>query len=103
MIARRDSFGIVLATLAVAAFLSILPLPAWLQSLWPYWMALVLIYWCLETLGLITLGLAFFTGIVLDLLTGSLLGLHALSLVIVVYLANRFRARLRQSENFFVA
>ena len=31
----------------------------------------------------------------LDLFTGSLLGLHALSLVIIVYLANHFRARLR--------
>ena len=33
--------------------------------------------------------------LVLDLLTGSLLGLHALSLVIIVYLVMRFRARLR--------
>ena len=31
----------------------------------------------------------------LDFLTGSLLGQHALSLVIIVYLATRFRARLR--------
>ena len=72
-----------------------MPLPAWLQAAWPYWTALVLIYWCMETLDMITLGLAFFTGIVLDLFTGSLLGLHALSLTIIVYLAVRFRARLR--------
>jgi rod shape-determining protein MreD len=57
--------------------------------------ALVLIYWCLETQGLITLGIAFSIGLLLDLLTGSLLGLHALSLVILVYLVTRFRARLR--------
>ena len=36
-----------------------------------------------------------YTGIVLDLFTGSLLGLHALSLSVIVYLALRFRARLR--------
>lgn len=95
MIARRDRSSIILATFAAAILLTILPLPSWLQSLWPYWMALVLIYWCLETQDRITLGLAFTTGIVLDLFTGSLLGLHALSLVIIVYLANHFRARLR--------
>jgi rod shape-determining protein MreD len=95
MIARRDRYPIILATLALAAFLTIVPLPGWLQSVWPYWMALTLIYWCLETQGRITLGLGFTVGIVLDLLTGSLLGLHALSLVIVIYLVNRFRARLR--------
>lgn len=95
MIARRDRLSIVFATLAVAMVLAILPLPALLQSLWPYWVALVMIYWCLESQDVITLGLAFTTGLVLDLLTGSLLGLHALSLVIMVYLVTRFRARLR--------
>jgi rod shape-determining protein MreD len=54
-----------------------------------------LIYWCLETQGLVSLGLAFTTGLVLDLLTGSLLGLHALSLIVLVYLVTRFRARIR--------
>jgi rod shape-determining protein MreD len=54
-----------------------------------------LIYWCLEAQGLVSLGLAFATGLVLDLLTGSLLGLHALSLIVLVYLVTRFRARIR--------
>jgi rod shape-determining protein MreD len=57
--------------------------------------ALVIIYWGLETQDLISLGLAFFIGVTLDLLSASLLGLHALSLVIIVYLVTRFRARLR--------
>jgi len=56
---------------------------------------LVLIYWFLESQEQITLGMAFSIGLLLDLLTGSLLGLHALSLVILVYLVTRFRARLR--------
>jgi rod shape-determining protein MreD len=55
----------------------------------------VVIYWCLETQGLISLGHAFIIGLVLDLLTGSLLGMHALGLVVIVYLVTRFRARLR--------
>ena len=95
MIASRDRYPMILATLALAAVLMIVPLPSWLQSAWPYWVALTLIYWSLETQDRITLGLGFTVGLVLDLLTGSLLGLHALSLVIVIYLVNRFRARLR--------
>lgn len=95
MNARRDRYSIIAATLVVALLLTLLPLPSWLQSLWPYWVGLVLIFWCLETQGMISLGLAFFTGVLLDLFTGSLLGLHALSLTIIVYLVVRFRARLR--------
>ena len=92
---RRDRFSVIAGTLVIAVLLTLLPLPAWLQMVWPYWVALVMIYWCLETQDMITLGLAFFCGLVLDLMTGSLLGLHALSLTVIVYLVTRFRARLR--------
>ena len=95
MIIRRDRLSIVIISLAVAFALALIPLPPTLDMLRPYWVALVLIYWCLETQGIVSLGLAFLLGLLLDLLTGSLLGLHALSLVIMVYLVSRFRARLR--------
>jgi rod shape-determining protein MreD len=86
---------VIIVTLVVAIVLTLVSLPPALDALRPYWVALVLIYWCLETQGLITLGIAFSIGLLLDFLTGSLLGLHALSLVILVYLVTRFRARLR--------
>jgi rod shape-determining protein MreD len=92
---QRDRLSMVVVTVAVALLLTLVPLPSLLEALWPYWVALVLIYWCLETQSLVSLGLAFVIGLLLDLLTGSLLGLHALSLVILVYLVTRFRARIR--------
>lgn len=92
---RRDRLSMVLITVAAAALLTLIPLPSVLDPLRPYWVALVMLYWCLETQELVTLGLAFTIGLLLDLLTGSLLGQHALSLVVLVYLATRFRARLR--------
>lgn len=92
---RSDRNSTIVITLAVAMVLTLLPLPPLLEPVRPYWVALVIIYWGLETQGQITLGLGFTAGIVLDLLTASLLGLHALSLVILVYLVTRFRARLR--------
>lgn len=92
---RGDRFSVIFTTLAVAFALALLPLPFFLDLLRPYWVALVIIYWCLETQDRISLGLAFVIGIVLDILSASVLGLHALSLVIIVYLVTRFRARLR--------
>lgn len=95
MIVQRDRLAPVLMTLAVAMVLTVIPLPDWLVPLRPYWVALVVIFWCLETQGLISLGSAFIIGVLLDLLTGSLLGMHALGLIVLVYLVTRFRARLR--------
>jgi rod shape-determining protein MreD len=92
---HSDRLAVIIMTLAAAILLTLIPLPPLLKILWPYWVALVMIYWCLETQDMVTLGLAFATGLVLDLLTASLLGLHALSLVILVYLVTRFRARIR--------
>jgi len=92
---RNDRFSVIFLTLAAAFALALVPLPLVLDMMRPYWVALVVLYWCLESQDRITLGLAFAIGIVLDLLSASALGLHALSLVIIVYLATRFRARLR--------
>lgn len=92
---HRDRLAPLLITLVVAMLLTIVPLPAVLQPLRPFWVALVLIFWCLETQDLVGLGTAFLVGLALDLITGSLLGMHALELVILVYLVTRFRARLR--------
>lgn len=95
MITHRDRISPVIVTLLIAMILTVIPLPAVLTPMRPYWVALVMIYWCLETQDLITLGRSFIVGLLLDLLTGSLLGMHALGLVILVYLVKRFRARLR--------
>ncbi len=95
MTPQRDRIAPIVASLALALVLSIIPLPELLEPLRPYWVAMVLIFWCLETQGIITLGAAFVLGLVLDLLSGSLLGMHALGLVILTYLVTRFRPRLR--------
>jgi len=92
---QRERMSPVLISLAVAALLTLLPLPVVILPLRPFWVALVLIYWCLETQDLISLDAAFLIGLLLDVLTSSLLGMHALELVVLVYLVTRFRARLR--------
>ena len=91
----RESRSLIFLTIAAAVLLTLLPLPAVLLPFKPYWVALVVIYWSLETVDIIKLGLAFLIGLVLDTLSGSLMGLHALSLVVMVFLVQRFRSRLR--------
>jgi rod shape-determining protein MreD len=95
MRASRESRSLIVLTIVAAVLLSLLPMPELLSPLKPYWVALVMIYWTLETRDLISLGAAFLVGLVLDILSGSLLGMHALSLVVMVFLVQRFRSRLR--------
>lgn len=83
------------ASLIAVLPLTLMPLPEALIGARPYWAALVMIYWNLEAGRLRHLGQAFVGGLVLDVLTGSLLGQHALSLVIISYLVERFRYRIR--------
>lgn len=92
---QRDGATAFYATVLAAVVLAILPLPGPIEIVWPFWMALVVIYWSLEDPRHVNLGVAFAIGLALDFITASLLGLHALRLVILAYLVVRFRARLR--------
>ena len=82
-------------TLAAALLSMLVPLPAVLEPFKPYWPALILLYWVLESEDHVTLGLAFIMGLVADLLNGVVLGEQALRLCALVFIALRFRSRLR--------
>ncbi|WP_045736816.1 rod shape-determining protein MreD [Xanthomonas sp. MUS 060] len=79
----------------VALLLGLMPLPLALQPLRPYWLALALAYWVIETPDKIGLGFAFVVGVLADLLYGGVLGEQALRLVILSFILQRFRARIR--------
>ena len=83
------------ASLLVALLLSLLPMPEVLQPLRPYWLGLVLAYWVMEDPDRVGLGFAFLMGLAADLVVGSLLGEQALRLVVMTFILQRFRARLR--------
>ncbi|MFT4255474.1 MAG: rod shape-determining protein MreD [Pseudoxanthomonas sp.] len=82
-------------SLLIALLLGLLPLPDALLPLRPYWLALVLAYWAIEAPERAGLGFAFIAGIVADLCYGGLLGEQALRLTVMVFILQRFRARLR--------
>jgi rod shape-determining protein MreD len=84
-----------IGTLVFALLAMLVPLPDVLEPFKPYWPALVLLYWSLEAGDRVTLGLAFAMGLAADLLDGVLLGEQALRLTALVFIALRFRSRLR--------
>lgn len=82
-------------TMVIALILTILPLPVWAAAYRPEWLALVLLYWTLALPWTINVGTAWVLGIILDLLTGSLLGQHALGLMIISLITIRLHQQIR--------
>lgn len=92
---RARSGWLLPVSIVVALLLGLLPLPGVLQPLRPYWLALVVAYWVIEAPDNAGLGFAVIVGLVADLLFGTLLGEQALRLVVMTFILQRFRARLR--------
>lgn len=88
--------GWVLPTSIICSMLlQLFPLPPTLLPWRPYWLALVLIYWAIELPEKVGLGVAFCTGIIADVLYGGHIGEQSLRLVVMLFLVERFRIRLR--------
>ena len=95
MAERSHSWFVPALSLVLTLALSLVPLPHLISSFRPDWVAVVLLYWSLTAPRRFSLLTAFWMGIVLDTLTGSLLGQHALALLVIVYLAERLHLRIR--------
>jgi rod shape-determining protein MreD len=82
-------------TFLAAILLNIVPIPLWAEPFRPDWVALTLIYWCIAAPHRVNVGSGWLLGLVLDVLYGSLLGLHALAKSVVAYAAVRLHLKLR--------
>ena len=92
---RERAAWVLPVSIVVALVFGLLPLPAPILALRPYWLGLAVAYWVLEEPDKAGLGFAFFIGLVADLVFGNLLGEQALRLTIMAFILQRFRARLR--------
>jgi len=96
MRARADrSWFVPTVSLLGALILSVVRLPEAVAPFRPDWVAVVLLYWSLiepRRYGLLS---AFWLGIALDTLSGSLFGQHSLALLVIVYLSQRLYLRIR--------
>ncbi len=94
-LARHSGGWVIFFTFVVALVLTVLPLPEWAQAFRPQWYALVLIYWCMAVPQRVGIGVAWMLGIAVDVLTGTLLGQHALSLSIIAFSTLKLHQRVR--------
>lgn len=93
--ANRHSWFVPALSLVLTLALAVVPLPGVIAPFRPDWVAVVLLYSSLTAPRRFSLLTAFWMGVVLDTLTGSLLGQHAFALLVVVYLAEHFHLRIR--------
>lgn len=91
---RHGGWAIV-GTFVAALMLTALPLPDWAEGWRPAWVTMVLIYWCLAAPQKMGMGGAFALGLLLDVMTGTLLGQNAFALVLVAYLCHKFYLQVR--------
>ena len=91
----RNKGWVMPVSFVLALLLALIPLPELLLPVRPYWLALVLAYWVIETPDKVGLGFAFCIGLLADVMFGGILGEQALRLVVMAFILQRFRARIR--------
>ncbi len=77
---------IIIFSLLIALMASIMPMPLSVDAFRPDWVLIVLVYWCLALPSKVNIITAWFMGFVLDVLLGSVLGVHAAAMAISVYI-----------------
>jgi rod shape-determining protein MreD len=89
------SGAVIALSFVVGLMLTALPMPEW-ASLWrPAWVALVLIYWCMALPSRSGVVLGWSVGLLLDVMTGALLGQHAFALAVTAFIAHKLHQRVR--------
>ncbi|MBL0711031.1 MAG: rod shape-determining protein MreD [Colwellia sp.] len=77
---------IIIFTLLIALMASIMPLPLSVDTFRPDWVLIVLIYWTMALPGRVNIITAWFMGFLLDVLLGSVLGVHAAAMALAIYI-----------------
>lgn len=95
MIKETQHWLVIPVSFLLAIVLTLLPMPDWTIWMRPAWVLMVLIYWSMLKPYRVNVGTAWFVGLILDVLNGTLLGEHALALTVVTYLVVRMHTQLR--------
>ena len=75
--------------------LTIIPVPDLINSFRLPWLMMTVIYFSIFNVSLIGVLSAWFAGLILDLMTGGLMGENAMILSIISYISYRFRFQIR--------
>lgn len=97
MIAKSSSNGtlVIIISFVVAMLMNVMPLPEAINLFKPDWVALVLVYWVMAMPDRIGVLVGWVVGLLVDVLYGTLFGIHAMSFALVAYLIQMTFHRLR--------
>jgi rod shape-determining protein MreD len=87
MARRNNPLLAIPLSFAASLLLTVLPLPETLAWWRPHWVAMVLVFWVLSEPALVGVWTGFLLGLMVDVLTGSLFGMHPFMLALIAYLA----------------
>lgn len=83
------------SVILLSMVLTIIPLPDGINSFRLPWLMMAVIYFSIFNVSLIGIISAWLSGLILDLLTGGLMGENAMILAVLSYLSYRFRFQIR--------
>jgi len=83
----------ILFTLFIGLIANLLPLSGIAETLKPDFLALVLLYWCIQEPRFVGVGSAWLLGLLMDVGDATLFGQHALAYAVLAYAAEYFRRR----------
>lgn len=82
-------------SLLIGVFLTIVPLPDWAMWLRPQWIFALLLFWVINASSQYGVGFAFMLGLLMDLITGTPMGEHALVFVLLTYIVLKSHAMIQ--------
>ena len=85
--------GFVGLTLIGALLLNLLPLSGTALALRPDFLAVVLLYWCIQAPRYVGVGIAWLMGLLMDVGDATVFGQHAIAYAFLAYAAEYFRRR----------
>lgn len=83
----------IVLTLLLALFANTLPLSGAALVLRPDFLAIVILYWCIQEPRYVGVGVAWMLGVMMDVADATLFGQHALAYAVLAYAAEYFRRR----------
>jgi len=89
-----------LFTIVVALVLTVLPLPLYGDIARPPFLILTVLYWSMAAPRAGGIGLGWFSGLLLDVFQGPVLGEHAFALAAVTYIFVREHQKIRSKPGF---
>ncbi|KUM53958.1 MULTISPECIES: rod shape-determining protein MreD [Rheinheimera] len=92
---KAGRIGFIYLSLFVALILTVMPMPQLVKLARPDWVLLVLMYWTMALPQRISVGTAFFSGFIVDVLVGTVLGVNALAFSVVIFIVAQHHLKIR--------